>query len=514
MLNQNLNTELKVGIFSACGLAVIAIMVVTLDGNPFSAKKQVFYTVLDNVGGVGPRTQVRTSGVQIGEVSSIDILPKGARVNFRVDPKVAVPKGSFIELRSRGILGDVYLEIVRNEKNPDAMKTGDMIPKVKEMNDLGELMSSLGSIATDIKTVTSTLSSVFGNKDGRSSLQNILNNVEQITADTRDLLSGQKSNILRMVQTMSNITDKINALIERNDGRLDDILSSVASASADFKVFSSELRKVSTTKNRQTIENILATLDDSMKNIRTTTSKVQLIVDKVERGEGSLGQLVSKNDTADDIKATLKSVQEILKPATRLKIEIDYKGELRNSNTAVIASAGNHFNVRLSTRPDRYYLFGLSDSPQTQKVTRTQRVTTVNGNSETVDEEQTSPEDRERLRFNAQFAKRFDALGVRFGLFESYAGIAGDLYFFSDKFQAAVEVFNFGSGNLKNTTSDGRGFARVKTYGNIFVTPNIYLTGGADNIGKTPRPLAFLGAGLRFTDDDLKAIMGAAALAK
>gem|GEM_PF-472815 len=512
MLTRNVTTELKVGLFTVAALGVLGTLVVTLEGNPFTKRSSEFYTVLDNVGGVGQRTQIRTSGVQVGEVTSIDILPKGARVNFKVSAAVAMPKGSYIELRSKGILGDVYLEIVRAENAKENLKSGDMIPKMKDASDMNALMASLGSIATDVKTVSATLSQVFGTQDGKNSLQNIVKNIEAITADTRNVVATQKDSVARIVENLRASTDRVNALLERNDARVDEVIRSVASSMADVKAFTSELRGMVTGPNKGRLENIIASVDDSMNNIRQASAKVQLIVDKVEKGEGTLGQLVAKDDTANDIRSTLKSIKDVLSPATRLKIEVDYKGEVRSEDYAALGRFGNHFNVRLSTRPDRYYLLGISDSPGGRKITETtvQPGTATNGNTRTVEIERT-PENRQRLRFNAQFAKRFDAVGVRFGLFETYAGVAGDLYLFSDRVGASVEVFNFGNDKFNGEDST-KGIARVKAYSNVFVTPNIYVTGGADNIGRTPRPVAFIGAGLRFTDEDLKAVIGAASI--
>jgi phospholipid/cholesterol/gamma-HCH transport system substrate-binding protein len=514
MFERTVTTELKVGLFTLCALGALGGIVVTLEGNPFAARAQKFHTVLQNVGGVGARTQVRTSGVQVGEVESIDILPKGAKVNFRVNGSVKIPKGSYIELRSRGILGDVYLEIVRNEESKDELESGAQIPQMKEFNDMGTLMSSLGSIAQDLQTVSRTLAKVFGGGDGQSTLQSIVSNVEKITAEARDIVSGQKANIAATLDTLRESITRVNGLLAKHDGRIDEIMLAVADATKDMKVFSAELRKVMSGENKNRIENIVAALDDSMQSVRQATSKVQLIVDKVEKGEGTLGQLVSKDDAANELRTTLKSVQEILKPAAKLRVEVDYKGELRSDDTRYIGNAGNHFNLRLATRPDRYYLLGVSDSPQGRKITEERTtVTKDSSNADITRIETTTSEDRPRIKYNAQFAKRFDNIGVRFGLFESYAGVAGDLYLFSDRFSTSVEVFQFGE---DQTQADykSKGFARVKGYANIFVTPNIYITGGADNIGRTPKPVSFFGAGLRFSDDDLKAVIGAAALAK
>jgi phospholipid/cholesterol/gamma-HCH transport system substrate-binding protein len=514
MVTRGSNTELKVGIFTVAGLGALAVIAVTLEGNPFAQKKQAFYTLLENVGGVGARTQVRTSGVQVGEVTSIEIMPLGAKVHFRVDGTVKIPTGSYIELRSRGILGDVFIEIVRNENGKESIPTGSLIEKRKEMNDFNALMESVGSIAKDLQTVSRSLAQVLGNEDGKSSMKNILTNIEQITTDTRDFISTERKNAAAAIQGIRDTVAKLNNIIDRNDGKIDETIRSVADVTRDLKVFSSELRKIVSGPNKEHIKNILASTDETVQNIQKTSAKIQLIVDKVEKGEGTLGQLVSKDDTANELKATLKNVQELLRPATQLKIEVDYKGELRSEDAANLGQTGNHFNLRMSTRPDRFYLIGVSDSPSTHKVTTISRTRSSDGAVETVREDERSPEDRNRLRFNAQFAKRFQVVGVRFGLFESYAGIAGDLYFFNDRLAASIEAFNFGSTARNAERGDSRGFARIKSYANFFITPNIYLTGGADNIGKEPRPFGFLGAGLRFSDDDIKSLFGAAALAK
>jgi phospholipid/cholesterol/gamma-HCH transport system substrate-binding protein len=509
MLSQGMTTELKVGLFTVAALATLGSFVVVLDGNPFQESKSEFHTILDNVGGVGERTQVRVSGVSVGEVTSIEILPKGAKVNFRVDAKVSIPQGSIIELRSRGILGDVFLEIVRKEGSTEMMPKGSLIPKVKEFNDMSSLMNSLGSIAEDIKLVSSTLSKVLGTENGKNSLQNILANIESITSDTRNIIATEKENVHRIVDNLRQATESVNAILLRNDGKIDEIMGTVQAAMTDMRSFTGELKGMVTGPNKGRLDSIIASIDSSMGNIREASSKVQLIVDKVEKGEGTLGQLVSKDDTANDIRSTLKSIQEVIKPAAKLRIDVDYKNEYRFADNTPLGRFGNHFNVKMSTRPDKFYLLGVSDSPSSREVKSVERNTSANGQK--VTEVERVSESRGKLRFNAQFSKRFEPIGVRFGLFESYAGVAGDLYLFSDMVNASVEVFNFGDDKYEGDDST-KGFARVKAYSNVFVTPNIYLTGGADNIGRTPKPTAFFGAGLRFSDDDLKSVFGAASL--
>lgn len=511
MPTNSFSTEFKVGLFTLLALAVIAISAVTLEGNPFSARQVKYFTELENVGGVGPKTQVRTSGVPIGEVTRIEIRDRGARVHFEVSADVRMNQGTYIELRSRGILGDVYLEIVRNDvsENGKVIEPGSLIPKIKELDDLNALMGSLGSIAKDIKTVSSTLKNVLGNEDGQSTLENIIKNIESITADSRDFVSQEGENASRLLTSLREASDRVNQILARNDQRVDELMLAARDASQDVRDFAEKLKLMLSGENEERFNRIVAAVDVSMENLRLASDKVQLIVDKVERGEGTIGQLVAKDDTANDIRQTLKEVQEVLKPATKLEIAVDYKGEVRSS--ASRGRFGNHFNFIMSTRPDRFYLLGVSDSSKGEKIVRKTSQPDPERSGAVIDEEE-EIRNKERIRFNLQFSKRFDFFGVRFGLFESSAGVASDLYFFRDRVTASLEAFNFGDDPDSNLRDDTEGLARVKTYANLFLTPNVYLTGGADNILRDPGPLGFVGLGLRFTDNDIKSLFGAAAL--
>lgn len=518
-MRMSTSTELKVGAFAITGIAALVVMTVALEGNPFTKRPNPYYTQLDNVGGIGVRTQVRVSGVQVGEVTSIDVLPNGARVNFQIKGDIDIPEGSFLEIRSRGILGDVFLELVRNTFSPKILKAGSLIPKRVEANDFNSLMALVGSIARDLQSVSRSMAVVFGSTDGQSSLQNILHNVEKITADARDIVDSQRYNIAKAIQGLRDSATQLSDIMQRNNGRVDEAIQSAAAAAKDVQYFTSEIKRFVSGENRDKFTRILDSIDTSAGNIKEAMGKVQLIVDKVNRGEGTLGQIVAKDETANDLRQTLRSVQELLAPARRLQIEVDYKGEYRDVEpTTRVGSMGNHFNVRLSTRPDQFYLLGVSDSPLARSVSTTTTTTTTSNTGAVTRKieraEKNDDDDRGWLRLNAQFAKRFSPVGLRFGLFESYPGLAADAYLFNDRLTASVEAFQFADKPTNDRRGDPEGVARVKAYGNFFFTPNLYLTGGVDGIGRDPGPFGFFGGGLRFTDDDLKTVLGAAAIAK
>ena len=498
---MSLSSEVKVGLFAIVGMAVLTTTAVVLGGNPFASKKQYFYTTLSNVKGVAERTQVRASGVQVGEVTSVEILQDGARINFSVDGNLKIPKGSFIEIKSRGILGDVYIEVVRNSQGIGFMSSGDMMPRNPESNDIDTLMTNLNAIARDIKKISGSLANVLGTPQGEQSVKNIVDNIEGMTSDLRDITSSQKTNIKEAIKGIRDSAVRVANLIERNDSKIDQII-------ADIKTFTTQLRQISTPENRERIENIIANVDEATASIKRMSAKI-------EKGEGTLGQLIAKDETAEEVKATLKSIQDVVKPISQLKLTLMDRAEYRVANADTGDKFVNEFDLILSTRPDRYYLLGVTNAPYGRQVTTTTTTTTTNGNTSTTNVQENTSENVTNLRFNLQIAQRFGFFGARLGLFANTAGFATDLYAFSDKLVTTVEFSQFGGSPTPSDTQYGtKGPFNIKAFANFFITPNLFITGGVDGVVLYNKPFPFVGAGISITDDDIKGLVGVAALAK
>jgi phospholipid/cholesterol/gamma-HCH transport system substrate-binding protein len=498
---MSLSSEVKVGLFAIVGAAVLTTTAIVLGGNPFSSKKQYFYTTLSNVKGVAERTQVRASGVQVGEVTSVEILQDGARINFSVEGNLKIPKGSFIEIKSRGILGDVYIEVVRNIQGIGFMSSGDMMPRISDSNDMDSLMTNLNAIAKDIKTISGSLANVLGTSQGEKSIKNIVDNIEGVTNDLREITSSQKANIKEAIKEIRDSAIRVAKLIERNDSKIDQII-------ADLKTFTTELRQISTPENREKIESIIANVNDA-------TSSIKRMSAKIESGEGTLGQLIAKDETAEEVKATLKSIQDVVKPISQLKLTIMDRAEFRVANADTGDKFVNEFDIVLSTRPDRYYLLGVTNAPYGRNVSTTTTTTTTNGNTSITNVEHNTTEDITSWRFNLQIAQRFGFLGIRLGMFANSGGFATDLYAFKDKLVTSVEFSQFGGGPTPSDTQYGsKGSFNIKAFANFFITPNVFVTGGVDGVELYNKPFPFVGAGISITDDEIKGLVGVAAIAK
>lgn len=495
---KQMGTEFKVGVFTIVAFVTLGYMLFVLNPNVLKdSTRKDYFTILNDAAGIIPKTHVKTNGVTVGKVKAVDLEVNSTKITIEVDANVKIPKGSHIEVRTRGLLGDVYLEIVRVAENGSYIGANEMIPKSEDQMDMAGVIQLVGQIGKDVKKVTGTLANVMGTEEGEHSLKNILDNIETLTADLKK--TGQS----------------IRGAIGDHPEEVQNIVMNLDKTLGNLRKFSSNLNEVLDDQNKERLNRIIASFDDSMVEVKGATKNIRLISEKIEKGEGTIGRLVNDDSTLNEIEGAVKDIREALGAANKTQIIIDGHGEFRGDKTSQM-----YFNVKFQTRPDRYYLIGMTDVNEAVTDTTTESLDT-----KAKDEDQpASSKTRERvverkaLRFNVQMAKRWYFATARIGLFESTGGVAGDLHFFSDKLKLSFEAFDW-----KTYQNEWRRVARLKTYASILFFNHVYAMLGADDLTRTRNPLTyekqkgpvpFAGLGLAFNDQDLKALFGAASLAK
>ncbi|MBN9565182.1 MAG: outer membrane lipid asymmetry maintenance protein MlaD [Alphaproteobacteria bacterium] len=73
----------------------------------------VIYANFDRIDGLSIGSDVRVSGVKVGNIAAIELNPKNfmAQVSISLDEVVKVPKDSIAEIAGDGLLGPKYLSI-------------------------------------------------------------------------------------------------------------------------------------------------------------------------------------------------------------------------------------------------------------------------------------------------------------------------------------------------------------------------------------------------------------------
>jgi len=491
-----LTPEAKVGIFVLIGIILLVYMSLRVGGIQFGrAEGYEVYIRLDSAAGLDNDASVRVAGVEIGRVKGIVLQNNKAKVVLRINPDVKIGKDFTAVLKTKGLLGERYVELIPGSPNAPSLEAGGEITRVTTYTDLDKLISILSDAATDIRKVSESLSNALGGREGQATLKNIVTNIEEITERLNNVVKRNDEKFARIVNNfelfskilkeqgpeitggLKAVADNLNQLIAENKEPLRDGIDNLRTATAKLGETMETINKLA--------KNVEPKIDDSVETIKS-------IVNKVDRGEGTLGKLVNDTTIHDSFNKTLTGINSYLGRVESFKTFVGYRGEYLFD----ASDTKSYLSLRFQPKADKYYLIEIVDDPRGRKNVETTE-TTLGGTTTTTKEVKTS----DSLKFSVQVAKRFKDLTLRGGIIESTGGVGMDYYMFKDRLRFTFEAFDF---DKKNNPHLKAGL----TYN---LNKYFFITGGYDDfVSKLKLASPYFGIGLHFEDEDIKYILSSA----
>jgi phospholipid/cholesterol/gamma-HCH transport system substrate-binding protein len=523
---SNFSAEAKVGVFVVIGLVIFGYMSMKLGTLTLSRGKGYDIKVLfDSATGLAKDVTVEIAGVEIGRVRKISLQEGKALVVLRMNPGLIIRKNDTAIIRTRGILGDKYVEIIPGSATALPISPGERITLTAPVTDMDVLMNTLGEVAQDIKALTNSLSNVLGTKTGEATLREIVNNVKEVVAALNQTVQSNKDDIGIIVDNLITFTGTLKEIGDNNKEDIDTIIRSAKTVTGTMEPLVANLIEITDKINKgqgtigrlinddkavEDLNQALASLreitdrikngegtlgqliakDDSIQNLNKTLASLSDITATINRGEGTIGRLVHEEETVETLNETLSHLNTYLEKQETFQTYLDYRGEYLTREEAL----KSYLSLRIQPKEDKYYLLQIVDDP-TGNETTTDTKTIVDG--------VTTKKNREKieydtLKFSAQVAKRYYDIGLRGGLFESTGGLALDYYLLDDRMVLSLESCDF---LLEDNP-------HLKTRVDFFPIPHLYLTAGFDDfISQDDNESFFFGAGLNFTDNDIKTII-------
>lgn len=479
---KELSTELKVGAFALIVLAVLTFMTFKVGGLDWAKKKgYAVHMVFSSTAGLDEKTRVKIAGVDAGVVEYIGLKEGKALVTLRIDPGVRIYRNAQASIRSSGLLGDKYLDIRIGSPEAGQLKDGDTITDVIEVADMDDLARNLINVSQSFTRLTESLNDVLGDDQAKKSLSETIVNLREISSTLNQTITLNDQKLRTVLDNISTLTASLNGLVDRNRDPLTASISDMRDFSASLKNTGPELIENLNKASQQ----LKAILEENRPGVRSTVESVDKIAQQVERGEGTLGKLVKDEQLYDSMTRASDRLNKTLSAVERFRAYMTFQAEYLTRQQDGKA----YFDVTLQPNSDTYYILGVSGG-----ATRTSTVTerTKHGKS-TTEEELT-----DKLRFNAQFAKRFDSAAVRLGLFESTFGVGGDYFFNNNKGKISVDVWDFQKYEENAKT------VHVKAGANYFLFKNLFVSAGGDNLLSNRYRGAYVGMGVRFGAEDFR----------
>lgn len=536
-MKSTFKTDTKVGIFVILATAVLVIGT-TLVGK-FRFGRPEGYTVtavFGSISGLEMKSPVRIAGVRVGEVEDIYLKDGLAYVEMRLSPESVIREDSEVTIASLGLLGEKYVEISSGSLDKPVVKAGSRV-QGKDVVSMEKLIDQFTDIATDIKAVTAALRSFLGPEQAESPIRELIRNFDVMVMNINELIGENKEGITQAVSSFNqfasradttlaenqediriairnfrNLSEKlegeVSSLGERIDGLTGDIASAVEGARGDFSGGMDEIKKVAaridetvislkeiidrTRRGEGTVGKLLKE-ETTYDSLNRTLDSISSISEKIERGEGALGKLLTEEEAYTSLTDTLGSINKFITKGEQTKLYVGFRSEYLYDSD----DTKSYFSLNISPREDKFYLLEVIDDPRGRRtVTDTSSSTTVDGSVTNVTRHEERTEDE--LKFSLQFARRFSDLVLRGGLIESTGGLAADYMFGGDKGKVSLEAWDFNRDELD---------PHVKITAAYNIYKGLFINAGVDDLVEDESRSFFIGAGLSFSDDDLKYIL-------
>jgi phospholipid/cholesterol/gamma-HCH transport system substrate-binding protein len=383
-----------------------------------------------------------------------------------------------------GLLGDSYLAISTGSPDLPLLKSGDNIVNAIPAADINMLANQMTSAASYISELTKDLRDAFGEPE-RASLKLSIQNIEVLTKNLKQISTENRDPLRKLIAQLEDFTETLSS---KGPGILDDIGNAAKQFNEQGPELVANLNDAANELKQIIGENRVA-LKDSMENIRTISKSTSIIAGKLERGEGTLGKLLTEDKLYNSLDKVTTEAAKSLDVVGRLRTFMDFHAEYNTQES----DWKGYFDLTLKPREDKYYILGVVSDPRGSVETTK---TTTNG--VTVNEDKITSD----IEFTAQFVKRFEDLALRIGLIENTFGFGADLFFNDDYGRVKVDLWDF---SHDEADADQ---AHIKVGVDYRVFDYIFVSGGIDNLLNSNRRGIYIGGGLKFEDEDFKYLFG------
>ncbi len=304
---MKLNREFKIGLLAAAAIFLFIWGLNFLKGKDIFSRQITFYAIYDDVTGLIESNPVSLNGVNIGQVNSIRFMPDGSGrilVQNIISRDVIIPDNSTSVLTGMSLTGTREI-IIKLGDSSQQISDGDTLASAQQpslQDEVSQLVAPIKQRADElfvqVDSIMIVFQAIFNEQTRRNivgsfeSIQNTLNNLEQ-TTETLDKTIDEESTRLA---TILNNTESISSNLKNNNELISNIIHNLSGITDSIAA---------------------ANLQQTIVNTEESLARLNTILDKVNKGEGSLGLLVNDEELYNNMQSSSKQLELLLEDIRR-----------------------------------------------------------------------------------------------------------------------------------------------------------------------------------------------------
>lgn len=308
-MNPSRTTEIKVGLFTLVGLAVLIFGVMWGKQQTLGSGDQRVTIRFPSSGGLIRGDGVTVNGVKKGRVEEIDVDGNSVLAHVTLESGIPLHADATAVIMMLELMGGKKIDIAPGA-SPKMLGPSDVIMGTTAM-DIPGAMAMLGTLSTDLTRVMYRADTLLG------SINHLMTDKEFIES------------IRHTVFTLDATASLIKSFVARNQGDMEATLKDVRIIVSDVKDFFQA--------NRPQFEKLLKDADRTMTGVDRTVAHADsalVSVDKmfsdIKNGGGTLHKLIYDKEFADHLDSTVANAHRLIN---------------------MIEDHGVNVNLRLGTRP-------------------------------------------------------------------------------------------------------------------------------------------------------------------
>jgi len=268
------------------GLLVTVAVVVTVLGSLWLArgglsKGYPLYAKFPWGAGLKQGQPVLLVGVNVGYVDEVDLHQDGILVTtLRIGKNYQVPITSKAAVVPNGIFGDQAVAVTPSKPDPRSFKPGDTIPIGPSTPGISELTTKADSITRSVNAITTALEQQLVAQGGIRDLRNTIGATNRLVTEFAAIASEQSRQLSATMTSLRRATTAIDPV------KVDSTVSNLRTASANMAEMSAQLK--------------------------ATSGKLDLIIAKVDSGNGSAAKLLNDPGVYNDVRALLQRMDSLV----------------------------------------------------------------------------------------------------------------------------------------------------------------------------------------------------------
>ena len=292
---SNKYTSIKVGVISLLSIFLLYYGINFLKGVNVMSNARVLHSYYNEIAGLTEGNSVTIKGYKIGTITNISFdneRNNELRVEMNIEDDIQIPLNTVAKIVSFDLMGTKGISFVLGDTSALVVSGDELIGDIEISlqdevnaqilplkNKTEELIGSIDSVMTVITTVL--------NKEARESLSKSLISLDETFT------------------TLSETMIIVNKMVQENQENINSMMTNFSSISENLNSSNSEIKNILT--NFSSFSDSLAKAD-----ILSTINKIDAITNKINRGDGSLGQLVNDKLLYENLKSASKELEELI----------------------------------------------------------------------------------------------------------------------------------------------------------------------------------------------------------